>query len=185
MTKRRRRLRQHRPLAPRQIPTIHWWQVDARHFAAQGRAFDLVTTHFLHPPEGEMLAVTRRLAAAVAPDGYLLIVGHAPPSEALVPPTDHRRKAMYVADQLLPGLPDAFEAVVVEQRPRTVTRDAKETIQRSRLHTPRAPSGLEAPTSGRTPLDRTRPPCPHVRTARPAPQPVDLRPSAANHRPAD
>ncbi len=107
---------------------VDWWRVDARHFAAQGRAFDLVTTHFLHPPEGGMLDVTRRLAAAVAPGGYLLIVGHAPPSEALVLPTDHRRKAMYAADQLLPGLPDAFEALVVEQRPRTVTRDAKALV---------------------------------------------------------
>ncbi len=87
---------------------VDWWRVDARHFAAQGRAFDLVTTHFLHPPEDGMLDVTRRLAAAVAPDGYLLIVGHAPPSGALVPATDHRRKAMYLADQLLPGLSDAF-----------------------------------------------------------------------------
>ena len=30
---------------------------------------------------------------------------------------------MFLAEDLLPGLPDAFEALVVEQRPRTVTRD--------------------------------------------------------------
>lgn len=55
----------------------------------------------------------------------LLIVGHAPSPEALVPPTDDRRKAMFVAEQLPPGLPRDFEALVVEQGPRTVTRDAK------------------------------------------------------------
>lgn len=44
-----------------------WWQVDARAFAAGGRAFDLVTTHFLHPPDGGMVEVTSRLADAVAP----------------------------------------------------------------------------------------------------------------------
>jgi hypothetical protein len=30
---------------------------------------------------------------------------------------------MFLAQDLLPGLPDGFEALVVEQRPRTVTRD--------------------------------------------------------------
>jgi len=30
---------------------------------------------------------------------------------------------MFLADELLPGLPDDFEALVVEQRPRTVTRN--------------------------------------------------------------
>ena len=55
-----------------------WWQVDARTFAADGRSFDLVTTHFLHPPDGGMVEVTRRLATAVAPGGHLLVVGHAP-----------------------------------------------------------------------------------------------------------
>jgi 2-polyprenyl-3-methyl-5-hydroxy-6-metoxy-1,4-benzoquinol methylase len=104
---------------------VDWWQVDARHFAAQGRAYDLVSTHFLHPPEGGMVDVTRRLAEAVAPGGHMLIVGHAPPPDTLVPRTDSRRKAMFVAEQLLPGLPADFQALVVEQRPRTVTRDAK------------------------------------------------------------
>lgn len=46
-----------------------WWQVDARSFAAAGRSYDLVTTHFLHPPDGGMVNVTRRLAQAVAPGG--------------------------------------------------------------------------------------------------------------------
>ena len=32
-----------------------WWQVDARTFAADGRAYDLVTSHFLHPPGGGMV----------------------------------------------------------------------------------------------------------------------------------
>ena len=58
-----------------------WWQVDARTFAADGRSYDLVTTHFLHPPDGGMVEVTRRLSEAVNPGGHLLVVGHAP-SEA-------------------------------------------------------------------------------------------------------
>ena len=99
-----------------------WWQVDARTFAAHGRTYDLVTTHFLHPPDGGMVAVTRRLAEAVAPGGHLLVVGHAP-SDVFTQLSAGHRRAMFLAEDLLPGLPAGFEAVVVEQRPRTTTRD--------------------------------------------------------------
>ncbi|MGD9959238.1 class I SAM-dependent methyltransferase [Nocardioides sp.] len=99
-----------------------WWQVDARDFAAEGRSFDLVTTHFLHPPSGGMVEVTRRLADAVAPGGHLLVVGHAP-SEVFKHLNSAQHNAMFLAEELLPSLPDSFEVLVVEQRPRTVTRD--------------------------------------------------------------
>ena len=99
-----------------------WWQVDARTFDAGGRSFDLVTTHFLHPPDGAMAAVVARLATAVALGGHLLVVGHAP-SGVFTQPTESHRRAMFLAADLLPGLPDGFEALVVEQRPRTMTRD--------------------------------------------------------------
>jgi 2-polyprenyl-3-methyl-5-hydroxy-6-metoxy-1,4-benzoquinol methylase len=99
-----------------------WWQVDARTFAAGQRSYDLVTTHFLHPPDGQMVEATTRLAQAVAPGGHLLIVGHAP-SKAFTHLTAGHRRAMFFADELLPSLPDEFEALVVEQRPRTATRN--------------------------------------------------------------
>lgn len=63
----------------------------------------------------------RQLAEAVAPGGHLLVVGHAP-SEAFTHLTASHRKAMFLANELLPSLPDDFDALVVEQRPRTVTR---------------------------------------------------------------
>ncbi|NPC97016.1 bifunctional 2-polyprenyl-6-hydroxyphenol methylase/3-demethylubiquinol 3-O-methyltransferase UbiG [Nocardioides sp. zg-DK7169] len=98
-----------------------WWQVDARTFDPAGRTFDLVTTHFLHPPGGTMVEVTRRLARAVAPGGHLLVVGHAP-SEAFAH-SSLQHRAMFLAEDLLPALPDDFEPVVVEQRTRTMTRE--------------------------------------------------------------
>jgi 2-polyprenyl-3-methyl-5-hydroxy-6-metoxy-1,4-benzoquinol methylase len=101
-----------------------WWQVDARAFDPAGRTWDLVATHFLHPPEGGMVEVTRRLTAAVAPGGHLLVVGHAPVGGH----ADHavaQQRAMFFAADLLPALPEGFEALVVEQRPRTVTREGK------------------------------------------------------------
>ncbi|MCA1693484.1 MAG: class I SAM-dependent methyltransferase, partial [Actinobacteria bacterium] len=99
-----------------------WWQLDARAFAADGRSYDLVTTHFLHPPDGGMVDVTRRLSEAVGPGGHLLVVGHAP-SEVFSHLTASQRRAMFLAQDLLPGLPVGFEVLVVEQRPRTMTRD--------------------------------------------------------------
>ena len=99
-----------------------WLQVDARTFTADGRTYDLVTSHFLHPPDGAMVEVTRRLCDAVAPGGHLLIVGHAP-SEDFAHGSESHRRAMFRADELLPALPADFEAVVVEQRPRRITRD--------------------------------------------------------------
>jgi SAM-dependent methyltransferase len=106
---------------------VDWWQVDARSFSADGRSYDLVTTHFLHPPDGGMVDVTRRLSEAVAPGGSLLVVGHAP-SEGFTHLADGHRKAMFRAEDLLPGLPDAFEVLVVEQRPRTTTHN-EETVE--------------------------------------------------------
>lgn len=99
-----------------------WWQLDARAFAADGRSYDLVTSHFLHPPAGGMVDVTRRLSEAVEPGGHLLVVGHAP-SEVFTHLTASQHRAMFLAQDLLRGLPDVFEVLVVEQRPRTMTRD--------------------------------------------------------------
>ncbi|QCX28166.1 class I SAM-dependent methyltransferase [Nocardioides jishulii] len=99
-----------------------WWQVDAREFDSGGRQWDLVTTHFLHPPEGGMVEVVRRLVDAVAPGGHLLVVGHAP-SESFSQLSGPQHLAMFVAADLLPVLPDHFEVFVVDQRPRTVVRD--------------------------------------------------------------
>ncbi len=103
---------------------IDWWRVDARAFTATGRSYDLVTTHFLHPPDGGMVEVTRRLCEAVAAGGHLLVVGHAPTGGSTHLGSSHRR-AMFVPEDLLPALPDDFDVLVSEQRPRTVTRDGR------------------------------------------------------------
>lgn len=101
---------------------VDWWQVDARAFDANGRIFDLVTSHFLHVPDGGMVGVTGRLTRAVAPGGHLLVVGHAP-SEVFTQLSARHRRAMYLAEELAAAVPDDFELLVVEQRPRTTIRD--------------------------------------------------------------
>ncbi|WP_229051514.1 bifunctional 2-polyprenyl-6-hydroxyphenol methylase/3-demethylubiquinol 3-O-methyltransferase UbiG [Aeromicrobium sp. Leaf350] len=100
-----------------------WWQVYARAFASDGREFDLVTTHFLHPG-GPMVEVVRALTSVVAPGGHLLVVGHAP-SEVFAQLSAAQHAAMWRAEDLLPALPDDFEVVVAEQRPRVAERDGQ------------------------------------------------------------
>lgn len=104
---------------------VTWWQVDAREFQAEGRSFDLVTTHFLHPPDGGMVDVARRLWDAVAPGGHLLVVGHAPGAH-FTQLSDSHRRAMFLAEDLIPALPDDAEILAAEQRPRTAVRDGVE-----------------------------------------------------------
>lgn len=99
-----------------------WWQVDARTFDAAGRSYDLVTTHFLHPPDGGMRDVVTRLAGAVAPGGHLLVVGHAP-SEVFTQLSQAHRDAMWRAADLLDALPRGFEVLVAQDRPRRAVRD--------------------------------------------------------------
>lgn len=101
-----------------------WWQVDARTFAAGGRSYDLVTTHYLHPPDAGMAEVTRRLAEAVATGGHLLVVGHAP-SEVFTRLHGSHRNSMFLAEDLRQALPDDFEVLAAEQRPRSLTRDGE------------------------------------------------------------
>ncbi|MCW2866993.1 MAG: methyltransferase type 11 [Marmoricola sp.] len=117
-----------------------WWEVDARTFDAGGREFDLVTTHFLHPPDGGMVEVVRRLATAVAPGGHLLVVGHSPAAH-FTQLDDAHRGAMFLAEDLLPALPADLVPVVVEQRPRRVERDGQTLdIHDSTLLARRAPT---------------------------------------------
>lgn len=102
-----------------------WWQVDARTFEPDERRFDLVTSHFLHPADGGMVEVTARLAAAVAPGGHLLLVGHAP-MEHFAQMSEEHRRAMWVAADLVTALPDDFDVLVVEQRPRSMERNGEQ-----------------------------------------------------------
>ena len=64
----------------------------------------------------------RHLAGPTRLASDLLIVGHAP-SETFTHLTASHRRAMFLADELRPGLPDDFDALVVEQRPRTMTHN--------------------------------------------------------------
>ena len=71
---------------------IRWERHDLSRSFPEG-SFDLVSAQFLHSPvaaDGEREAILRRAAAAVAPGGILLVVGHAGwPSWQEEPPFDY------------------------------------------------------------------------------------------------
>ena len=96
-----------------------WRHVDVRDFDAGTERWDLVSSQFMHLPDGGMPDLTRRLAAAVAPGGTLLVVGHHPDDL----PTGLRhghRELMFTPEDLVPALDaDEWEVRVAEVRART------------------------------------------------------------------
>ncbi|MCU1406768.1 MAG: class SAM-dependent methyltransferase [Glaciihabitans sp.] len=98
---------------------IEWEQHDLTGWAPPASTFDLVSAQFMHLPDNQIEGVFRGLAAAVAPGGTLLIVGHDPVD---LEESDHRAHLhgfMYTAEQVWGMLPPGqFTKVVAESRPR-------------------------------------------------------------------
>ncbi|MDZ5660633.1 bifunctional NAD(P)/FAD-dependent oxidoreductase/class I SAM-dependent methyltransferase [Nocardioides sp. S-58] len=93
-------------------------RVDVRTFEPDGETWDLVTSHFVHLPDGAITDLVRRLGSAVAAGGTLLVVGHHP--EDLATGLRHGHHSyLFTAEQLLPALDDEWEVEVCESRPRT------------------------------------------------------------------
>jgi SAM-dependent methyltransferase len=67
-----------RALAEQRGVLVHLLREDLREYAPPAAAFDLVAVLYLHIAFPAMRAVLRRAAAAVAPGGTLLVVGHDP-----------------------------------------------------------------------------------------------------------
>ncbi|MGH2346278.1 MAG: SAM-dependent methyltransferase [Chloroflexota bacterium] len=64
---------------------ITWLQADLTNWVPAAASYDLVSAQFLHLPREPRDALFRRLAAAVAPGGSLLIVGHHPSDLQIIP----------------------------------------------------------------------------------------------------
>ena len=108
-------------LAPDIAARISWQHADLRDWSTGQATFDLVTAQFLHLPPHQRRDVHRRLAAAVAPGGILLIVGHHPSdvdTGVPRPPLEVLATSSEMAESLRPG---AWTIVVDEARPRSVT----------------------------------------------------------------
>ncbi|WIM94087.1 bifunctional NAD(P)/FAD-dependent oxidoreductase/class I SAM-dependent methyltransferase [Actinoplanes oblitus] len=88
------------------------------------RSYDLVSAHFMHLPSGARRELYARLAAAVAPGGTLLIVGHHPDDLAGSVRRMHFPDMMFTAEQVAADLdPAEWEIVTAERRPRRVSAE--------------------------------------------------------------
>jgi SAM-dependent methyltransferase len=106
-----------------------WRQVDVRTFdpasEPAGERWELVTSQFMHLPDGGMVDLTRRLGGAVALGGTLLVVGHHPDDHA-TGLRQGRHSFLFTPEDLMPALdPDVWEIEVAEVRSRTVTHDGR------------------------------------------------------------
>ena len=104
---------------------IEWMRADLAEWAPPEGRFDLVTAHYVHPSTSND-ALFRRLAAAVAPGGTLLVVGHQPSDEAghpHAPAPESHITADEVAALLEPG---EWDIDVAEARVRHTMRHGEE-----------------------------------------------------------
>jgi len=67
------------------VERIIWLHEDLTTWAPAEAAYDLVSAQFMHLPKNPREALFRALAAAVAPGGSLLIVGHHPSDLTTIP----------------------------------------------------------------------------------------------------
>ncbi|HEY5336440.1 MAG TPA: class I SAM-dependent methyltransferase [Mycobacteriales bacterium] len=84
-------------------------------------AYDLVTSHFVHLPIDRRRSLFENLAAAVAPGGTLLVVGHDPSDALTGVPRPHLEEAAWPPGEVVAALGAGWTVVVAEARPRTAT----------------------------------------------------------------
>ncbi|MGK5740652.1 FAD-dependent oxidoreductase [Micromonospora sp. URMC 103] len=98
---------------------IDWVHADLREQPPAEAAYDLVSAQFMHLPADERRELFARLAAAVAPGGTLLIVGHHPRDLRTAAHRMHMPEMMYTADDVAAQLdPARWEIVAAQERPR-------------------------------------------------------------------
>jgi SAM-dependent methyltransferase len=128
---------------------ITWVHADLTSPVPALARYDLVSMQFVQLPPGVRETVWARLAAAVAPGGTLLIVGHHPAdlqTTAMRPPEP---ELFFTPGDVAAALdPRAFQIVVSEARERGVTDpDGRAiTVQDAVLRAQRRASGLRAGT---------------------------------------
>jgi 2-polyprenyl-3-methyl-5-hydroxy-6-metoxy-1,4-benzoquinol methylase len=101
---------------------IEWTHTDLRRQPPEEGAYDLVTSQFMHLPGPERRELFARLAAAVAPGGVLLIVGHHQSDLRTTAARPHMPEAMFTGEEVASSLdPQVWEVRAAEARPRAAT----------------------------------------------------------------
>ncbi|WP_017975166.1 class I SAM-dependent methyltransferase [Actinopolyspora halophila] len=111
------------PLGAEITDRITWLQADLTDWIPTERGYDLVISHYVHPA-GSREVLFRRLAAAVAPGGTLLVVGHHP-SDSHSAARASGPQVHFTAEEIAADLdPQRWEIVVAETRTRSVAEHA-------------------------------------------------------------
>ena len=110
--------------AARAVP-VRWEVADATAYEPDAGAYDLVVIMYLHLPEGSRRSVFAHAAAALAPGGTLLVVGHdiTNPDSGWGGPQD--RAVLYGPDDVVAAL-GGLDVVKAERVGRPVPTDGGE-----------------------------------------------------------
>ncbi|WP_026555020.1 class I SAM-dependent methyltransferase [Arthrobacter sp. 35W] len=101
---------------------IDWQQRDLTVWGPEPLSYDLVSAQFMHLPLPTRTELFRSLAAAVAPGGTLLIVGHDVVDVEEGGHRAHLRHVMFDVDEVVSAIAGESLAVeVAESRPRQVS----------------------------------------------------------------
>jgi len=104
---------------PQVAARIDWIHADLRRQPPAEGAYDLVSSQFMQLPGEARRDLFARLAAAVAPGGTLLIVGHHPSDLHTTAHRMHFPDMMFTAEQVAAALdPNTWQVLAAEARPR-------------------------------------------------------------------
>jgi SAM-dependent methyltransferase len=104
---------------PQVAGRIQWIHADLRDQPPAEDAYDLVSSQFMHLPSEARQELFARLAAATAPGGTLLIVGHHPSDLRTTAHRMHFPDMMFTAEEVAASLdPTVWEVLAAETRPR-------------------------------------------------------------------
>lgn len=102
---------------------VDWQQHDVTQWSPPLRSFDLVSAQFMHLPEPARSTLFRAIAAAVAPGGALLIVGH--DASDFDENSDHRAhlvEKMFTVDDVISAIDgEGLRINVAESRQRQLS----------------------------------------------------------------
>jgi SAM-dependent methyltransferase len=104
---------------PETAARVEWRKEDLTTWEPPAGGWDLVSAQYIHLPPAERDSLVRRLAAAVAPGGTLLVVAHHPSDLETTIGRPALPEVFYTADELAAGLdPDRWQVVTADARPR-------------------------------------------------------------------
>ena len=101
---------------------IEWVHENLTAWSPRPSSYDLVSVQFMQLPRALREPMFRRLAAAVAPSGTLLVVGHHPSDLQTAVRRPRMPDLLYTANDVSALLePSEWEIVVADTRPRAAT----------------------------------------------------------------